>query len=156
MTPSRTRDKARTSALLLPIAAFVLSASLASAELAAWDQEKVTAIAAELVEATKDLRSSLRKQPPPTLGQPGMASFHRLRDELSTIETTAGRLHRSLVEGETRDETLPTYRRMIRSVRSAREDARRISIGEPVAGKIQTAADALRRLGPYYEEEPPV
>ena len=156
MTPSRTRNKARTSALLLPVAAFVLAASLASAELTAWDQEKVTAIAAELVEVTRDLRGALRRQPPPTLGQPGRASFHRLRDELSAIETAAGRLHRALSEGATRDETLPTYRRIIRSVRNAAENARRISIGEPAAGKIKTAGDVLRRLRPYYEEEPPV
>jgi hypothetical protein len=156
MTPSPIRDKVRSAALLLPITAFVLTASLASAELAVWDQAKVTAIAAELVAATKDLRGALRKQQPPTLGQPGMASFHRLRDELSAIETAAGRLHRALAEGGTRDETFPTYRRMIRSVRNAAEDARRISIGEPAAGKIKAAGDVLRRLRPYYEEEPPV
>ncbi len=156
MSPSHIRDKARAPALFLSIAALVLAASLASAELTAWDQEKVTAIAAELVEATNDLRGALRRQPPPTLGQPGRSAFHRLRDELSAIESTARRLHRALAEGATRDETFPTYRRMIRFVRNAAVESRRISLGEPAAGRVKASADVLRRLRPYYDEEPPI
>lgn len=156
MTRSRPRDLSRGPALLLSLAALVLVATHARAELTAWDQEKVTATAAELVEATNNLRGALRRQPPPTLGQPGRASFHRIRDELSAIESTARRLHSALSEGGTREETFPTYRRLIRSVRAAAEDLRRISLGEPAAGKLEAAASVLRRLRPYYEEEPPI
>jgi hypothetical protein len=138
------------------MAALLATATLASAELTPWNQEQVTAIAAELKVATKDLRDTLRKQPPPTLGQPGKRAFHQLRDDVAAIDTTAGRLHSALAGGATLDETLPTYRRMISSVRSASDELRRIQLGEPVAGKIEAAAAALRQLRPYYEEEPPI
>ena len=80
----------------------------------------------------------------------------QLRDDVSSIHATAGRLHTALGEGSGLDETLPTYRRLISSVRSASDELRRVQLGEPVAGKIEAAGAVLRRLRPYYEEEPPI
>ncbi len=156
MTRSRTREKTRILASLLSMVALLVTATFASAELTAWNQEQVTAIAAELAETTTDLRNALRRQPPPTLGQPGKRAFFQLRDDLASIQATARRLHNALAEGATRDETFPTYQRLISSVRSAADELRRTQLGEPVAGKVAAAADALRRLRPYYEEEPPL
>ena len=156
MTRSQPREKTRILASLLSMVALLFTATLASAELTPWNQEQVTAIAAELVTATADLRDTLRRQPPPTLGQPGKRAFHQLRDDVSSIHATAGRLHTALGEGSGLDETLPTYRRMISTVRSASDELRRVQLGEPVAGKIKAAGAALRRLRPYYEEEPPI
>ena len=156
MNRSRTLENARILASLLSMVALLFTATLASAELTPWNQEQVTAIAAELLEATTDLRDTLRRQPPPTLGQPGKRAFHQLRDDVTSIQATARRLHTALGEGATRDETLPTYRRMISSVRSASDELRRIQLGEPVAGKIEATAAVLRRLRPYYEEESPI
>ena len=45
---TRSPHKARTLTALLPLAALVLTPILASAELTAWNQEQVTAIAGEL------------------------------------------------------------------------------------------------------------
>jgi uncharacterized membrane protein YccC len=155
MTRSRTLEKARILAFLLSMVALLMTATLASAELTAWDQEQVTAIAAELAEKTKDLRNTLRRQPPPTLGQPGKRAFHQLRDDLASIQATARRLHNALAEGATRDETFPTYQRLMSSVRSASDELRRTNLGEPVTGRVEAAAEALGRLRPYYEEDPP-
>mgnify|MGYP001817929837 CR=1 FL=1 len=155
MTRSGTREKTRILASLLSMVALLATATLASAELTAWDQEQVTAIAADLVDTTSDLRDTLRRQPPPTLGQPGKRAFHQLRDDLASIQATARRLHNALAEGATRDETLPTYQRLMVTVRSARDELRRTNLGEPVTGRVEAAAEALRRLQPYYEEEPP-
>ena len=156
MNRSRPFRKARILASLSSMVALLFTATLASAELTPWNQEQVTAIAGKLVEATSDLRTTLRQQPPPTLGQPGKRAFHQLRDDVSSIHATAGRLQTALGEGATRDETLPTYRRMISSVRSASDELRRIQLGEPVSGKIEAAAAVLRELRPFYEEEPPI
>jgi hypothetical protein len=41
-------------------------------------------------------------------------------------------------------------------VRSAANELRRTQLGEPVAGEVAAAAAVLRRLRPYYEEEPPL
>ena len=154
MTRSRIRQVFGILASLPLAAGLVFSATLASAELTAWDQEKVTAVAAELMAATGDLQTTLRRQPPPTLGQPGRRAFHQLRDDVATIDSTARRLHGALTEGAGREETFPTYRRMISSVRSASDEIGRISLGEPATGKLQAAGAVLRRLRPFYEEEP--
>ena len=128
MTRSHTRKKARILASLLSMVALLFTATLASAELTPWNQEQVTAIAAKLVAATTDLRDTLRRQPPPTLGQPGKRAFHQLRDDVQSIHASANRIHNALGEGAGLDETLPTYRRMISSVRSASDELRRTPI----------------------------
>ena len=52
---------------LLAIAALILAPS-ARAELAAWDQAKVTGLAKELETASDALYPTCRQQPPPNLG----------------------------------------------------------------------------------------
>lgn len=152
----QTLEPVRSTIVLLTLATLALAATSASAELTPWNQEQVTAIAGELHEKTRDLRDTLRRQPAPTLGQPGKRAFFRLRDELGSIDSSARRLHSALAAGEGRDETFPTYRRMILSVRNAARELRRMDLGEPANGRIQAAADVLRRLRPYFEEEPPL
>ena len=88
-------------ALALPL----IAASFAAAEPLPWDQQKVTAIAGELPPATRALRESLRRQPPPTLGQAGKRAFWRLRDQLRSIESTSRRLHNALLAGEGHEES---------------------------------------------------
>jgi hypothetical protein len=134
--------------------ALLFTATLASAELTPWNQEQVTAAAAKLTEATADLRTVLRQQPAPTLGQPGKRAFHQLRDDVTAIDQTARRLHTALQGGANLDETFPTYQRMLSSVRSAQRELRRLQLGEPVASKLQTTGDALRQLQPFYDENP--
>jgi hypothetical protein len=90
------------------------------------------------------------------MGQPGRAAFHRLRDELGAIESAARRLYSALAGGATRDETFPTYRRLIRSVRSASQEIPRLGGGRDDAPKLAAAAEVLRQLRLFYEEEPPL
>jgi hypothetical protein len=136
------------------LAAPVIAASLATAETLPWVQDKVTAIAGELPPATRALRESLRRTPPPTLGQAGKRSFWRIRDQLRSIESTSGRLHNALLAGEGREETLPIYRRMITTVRDAARELNRIPILKPVEEHIETVAGVLKRLRPFYEKDP--
>lgn len=119
-----------------------------------WDQEKVTAIAAELSPATRALRESLRRQPRPTRGQAGNRTFWRLRDQLRSIESASRRLHNALLAGEGHEETFPIYRRMVTTVRDAARELNRIPILKPVEANIETVAGVLKRLRPFYEENP--
>ena len=156
MTHSTVRGKSWTQVSLLVGIALMLTAALANAELKPWDQENVTALAGELHRKTKDMRAAVRRVPPPTLGQPGQRAFHRLRDELGAIEATARRLHKALADGATREESFPTYRRLIRAVRNASEEVPRLGGGRDAAPKLASAAEVLRQLRQYYEEEPPL
>jgi len=132
----------------------VIVASVATAELLPWDQEKVTAIAGELPPATRALRDSLRQKPRPTLGQAGRRAFWRLRDQLRSIEATSRRLHNALLAGEGREETFPIYRRMITTVRDAVRELNRIPTVKPVEANVETVAGVLKRLRPFYEKDP--
>ncbi len=134
------------------LAAPLLVASAASAGLEPWDQEKVTAIAAELPPATRALAATLRQKPQKTLGQPGRASFLLLRDQVRSIDATARRLHSSLEAGEGREATLPIYRRMLRTVRDAERELGRIPAQQGMDEGIDAVADILRRLQVFYEE----
>ena len=152
---------ARAKSLAAPALALVLL-SLAwtpparAGELATWDQEKVTAIAEEIAQAARALRDTLRRQPPPTLGQAGKRAFWQLREEMQVLDSASRRLHRALADGAGRDETFPTYRRLLTTARRAEREARRIALGEPALGRIYAAADAIRRIRPFYEAESPL
>ena len=141
--------------MLFPIVLFAIGQPRnASAELARWDQERVAKIAADLYEAVKDLRDTARKQPPPTAGSLQTRSHYRLLDDLRLIRNETKHLANELKAGQSRDETFPVYRRVQGLRRTAAENARRLFIHEPVLAKIDAARDVLRRLRPYYEEEP--
>ena len=150
------RERALTQLSLLAAIALMLTATPAGTDLKPWQQERVTALAGELQQATQNLRNAVRRVPPPTLGQPGQLAFHRLRDELGAIDATARRLHKALAKGATREETFPTYRRLILAVRSASQEVPRLGGGRDDAPRIAATAEVLRQLRQYYEEEPPL
>ena len=156
MTQSGAREKVWTLLSLLVAMVLMLPAAVASAELEPWQQDHVTALAGELRQETQDIRNAVRRISPPTLGQPGRLAFHRLRDELGAIENAARRLHKALVGGATREETFPTYRRLMRSVRSASQELPRLGGGRDDSPKMAAVAEVLRQLLRYYEEESPL
>lgn len=73
---------------------------------------------------------------------------------MRSIESTARQLHDALAAGAGRDETFPTDRRMILTVRRADRELQRIPTVAPVEQNVQAVADILKRLRPYYETEP--
>jgi hypothetical protein len=126
-------------------------------ELATWDQEKVTAIADDLSQAAQELRDALRRVPAPTIGgRPGRRAFFALREEVQVLASASRRLHTALGEGAGLDETYPTYRRLLVTARRGERELRRVGLGEPVSGKIKETADAIRRIRPFYEADPPL
>ncbi len=147
------RSTTLASLLLAPV---LLAAPDARAELATWDQEKVTAIAEEISQAAQALRVALRRKPPRTLGQPGVRAFWVLRDEMQVIVSSSRRLHEALSQGAGMEETYPVYRRLLRTARRAYRETRNIGLGKPVPGKIDAIADAIRRIRRFYEEDPPL
>ena len=148
---SRSRASIQTS---MALAVFLIAPSVATAELQPWDQEKVTEIAAELPPATRALRESLRQKPPLAMSQASRRAFWRLRDQLRSIETTSRRLHNALLAGEGREETFPIYRRMIVTVRDAARELNRVPTVKPVEENVETVAFMLKRLRPFFEENP--
>jgi len=133
---------------------FVVSAWLPStsfAELAQWDQERVTALGAELTKACDSLYDTFLKEPERTIGSGQSKDFYRLRQLVRRIKSEARQLSSALAKGEGYDQTLPIYDNLMAMVRDAREVSKRTFSSSFVLDKASAAGDVLRRMAPYYD-----
>jgi hypothetical protein len=130
--------------LLLPTAAF--------AELAKWDQARVTQIAEELAVALKDLRKEIRATPQITDPARQRARYEALED-VRIMTNSSKHLASQLKAGKGRDETSSTWRRLGLLRREFEENARKSLIPDPIMEKILKAGELLIRLTPYYASE---
>jgi len=135
--------------LALAFAVWVPSASFA--ELAEWDQERVTTLAAVLAPACDALYDTFSKEPVATVGSGQMKDYHRLRQVVRRIKREAKHLSSALAAGEGYDETLPIYENLMVMVRDARGVAKRTFTSNFVQEKAAAAGDLLRRIAPYYD-----
>jgi hypothetical protein len=133
-------------------AAFVISAGAASAELASWDQDRVTKYADELTAATADLRKALDGVGIQNFAQQN--AIYQVKDTVKMLDTTAGGLAEALKNGKGRDETLPRYKRMESLRRDAEEEGRSADLPDAVFEEVFSVGDALIKLRPYYMDEP--
>ncbi|HME72807.1 MAG TPA: hypothetical protein VKM54_23505 [Myxococcota bacterium] len=124
----------------------------AKAEPAKWDQKRVTSIAQQLAVAVGELRESVRKQPPVS-NPPQRKIRYQALDDLSTWKQVCDSFARSLKAGKGREETYPTYRRIQTIQRDLEEHGRRADVKLDTLNSYAKAADLLRQIAPYYEEE---
>ena len=125
----------------------------ARADVASWDQAKVTAIAKQLVPATQDLYDTFYKQLPPTVGSGQNREFYRLKQVTRVLKTEARELAGSLEKGEGYEATLPSYESLMELVRDARELGARVFATEDLKQKAAAVRGLLNQLGPYYDPD---
>ena len=130
--------------LLLPTAAL--------AELAKWDQARVTQIAEEFEVAMKDLRQEMQAAPPMTDPARQRALYVAL-DDIRIMTNSATLLANKLKAGEGREETFAAWRRLDLLRRDFEENARKAMIEDAIMEKILTAGELLIRLTPYYRAD---
>jgi hypothetical protein len=148
MTPAGLRRVSIVCSALFALAAV----GAAEAQLAEWNQDRVSAIAKEFAEKAGAVYTEVyRNQVTNTIGSGQSKDYARLKDKARLIRSESRRLARQLDKGKDRVETQPSYERMMVEIRDAREIARRLNLGEPLLNKIGAAGDALRRLSPYYD-----
>jgi len=138
--------------LLAPILACGLVAGLAvpaRAELAAWDQDKVTALAKQLEDASKALYDTFYKQPKVGAGQ--SRPYYRLQQDVRRLRLDARGLSRALAGGAGRDETLPAYEDLMQTVRRAQDNARRVFTTKDVHDRADAARELLNQISRYYD-----
>jgi 3-hydroxyisobutyrate dehydrogenase-like beta-hydroxyacid dehydrogenase len=125
------------------------------AELAEWDQERVTQIAEEFAGSMKALRKEMQSAPPITDPARQRALYVAL-DDIRIMTNSATLLANKLKAGEGRQETFAQWRRLDMLRRDFEENARKADIEDAIMDKILTAGELLIRLTPYYksEEEP--
>ncbi len=131
--------------------ALVSIAAPARAELATWDQDRVTKYAAELVTAADDLERSLKQ-----IGIQNLANanaMYQVQDTVKMLHTASRGLAKSLENGKGRDETMPRFKRVETLRRDAEIEGRSADIPEQVFEKVFAVGGALQRLRPYYVEQ---
>ena len=136
--------------------ALALAASLSSparAELAAWDQAKVTALANQLAEASNSLYSTFYKQGPPQLASGQGEDYRSLKQEVRRIQSEAKELAAALGKGDGREDTLDIYDNLMDIVRDARDHARRLFTGKDVQDKASAVRQLLNQITPYYDPD---
>ena len=127
--------------------------SASFAELAKWDQERVTALGGELAKACSELYDTFLKEPQSNIGSGQSNSYYRLRQLVRRVRTEARQLSSSLAKGEGYEETLPIYENLNVIVRDASENARKMFSSGFVLEKATAAGDLLRRIAPYYDPD---
>jgi len=139
--------------LLAPALALLLAAALAAparAELRAWDQAKVTALAKQLDAASKALYDTFYKQPKPGAGQ--AKPYYRLKEDVRLIKNDTRALSRALEKGAGRDETQPAYDDLMQNVRRAQDNAGKVFTTKDLQDKAAAARGVLNQISPYYDE----
>jgi hypothetical protein len=134
----------------------LLSVALAGpghAELAAWDQTKVTALAKQLEENAKALYDTFYKQPPPSAASGQSQEYRRLKQEVRRVKAEAKELARSLERGEGHDDTLPIYEQLMLEVRDARQMAARVFTTQDVQQRAAAVRQGLNEIAPYYDPD---
>ena len=133
----------------------LLPAAIARAELAAWDQARVTALGKELVQASNALYETFRKQPPPSVGSMQSTAYHRLKQFVRMLHVVSQEFADSLEKGEGREQTLTIYDNLMQLARSARDEAARVFVAHDVGDRAGAVRRVLNQLGPYYDPDFP-
>ena len=136
---------------VLVLACTLWMPSASFGELARWDQERVTALAAELTTACDALYATFLKEPVSRIGSGQSRDYYRLRQVVRRVRSEARQLSTALKQGEGYEQTLPVYENLTAIVRDARETSERIFTSNFVQEKAEAAGDVLERIAPYYD-----
>ena len=144
---------ARSIVRVLAAAVLALAASHARAELAAWDQAKVTALSKQLADAAGALNDTFYRQPVPTAGSAQTRGYAKLKDAVKRIQSEAKSLNGKLSQGANREATSNSYKDLMQTVNKAREEAKGLFASTDVTDKAAAVRGVLNQLGPYYDPD---
>jgi len=134
-------------------AGLAFATASARADLAQWDQAKVTALSKQLADAAKALQDTFYKQPTPTIGSANSRDYYRLKQVVRRLRQEADQLQGDLAKGSAREETLPEYDDLMQSVRDAREIGARIFAAQDIKDRATAVRAVLNELAPYYDPD---
>ena len=126
---------------------FALSAAPAAAELATWDQTRVTGLAQQLAQACDAWEQAVREQP----GAGAEASEFGLGMKARGLQEQSQALAGHLAKGEGHDETRNYYRSLKELIDDTEEMAQRSELDEPTMDAWAKVDDLQRQVAPYYD-----
>jgi hypothetical protein len=130
------------------VAFAAVSATPAAADLAAWDQARVTSIAQDLATASEAWWQALRRQPAfvgDAMDENSLLGKSRVLQEMSAS------LASHTKEGQGHDKTVDQYKSMKEIVDDTEVLAQQAALDEPTMDAWAKVADAMRRIAPYYD-----
>ena len=139
---------------ILLVATLALAAGTATparAELATWDQAKVSALAKQLETETRSLEDTFRKQPQATGAQ--RRSYYRLKQDVREVRNGATQLAGALDKGATQEETLPIYEDLMQDIRRVRDFAPQLFTTQDVMERAAAVRQVLNQITPYYDPD---
>lgn len=135
------------------VLAVSLLAPSAGAELAAWNQARVTEIARELAKATEALQTAFDQQSAPAEGSSQRVPYFQLKNRVRMLRNEARVLLKSLEQGGSREQTAWMYEILISHARSARYEAPRVFVANEVGERAGAVRQVLNQLGPFYDPD---
>lgn len=129
----------------------VVAAAPAAAELAAWDQARVTAIAGQWADAADAWQQALRDQPGGQIGSGDAEQAFGLGQKAEALHVQTRALAGHLAKGEGYDKTRNYYRDVKELVDDSDELAQRAELDEPTMDAWAKVVDLQRQIAPYYD-----
>jgi len=140
--------------IAVSVAALALVVALgAQAQTAKWNQEAVTAAAAEFETAVSGLRDAVRQSTAWNLS-PDKSKLYQISQDLRQIEWLAGNLHADLSKGDGLEATTPEYLDLLERREYAKADAMFVDISAQIKPKLDASRAALAKLAAYYPAQP--
>lgn len=125
-------------------------AGVVGAELAQWDQARVTSIAQQLVPAANAWELAVRQEDD-TIGSGTAREESSLRQQARTLREMSAGLAAHLAKGKGHDQTLDLYRSLREVADDTEEAAQRAELDAPAIAAWSKVADLLRQIAPYYD-----
>ena len=137
--------------LALILAAAACLATPASAELAKWDQARVTSIAQQLATACDAFWQAVQRQPGGAIGSGDAGHVFGMQNETRTMTEQSRALAAHLAAGNGYEPTRNEYRGLKEMADDIEEEAQQSSLDEPTMDAWAKLADLLRQIAPYYD-----
>jgi hypothetical protein len=136
-------------------AALALAAPVRGAEPTPWDQAKVTELAEQLSQHTSAAYDAVYRNLSlsQNLGSGQSTLYLRLKDRVRVARTESRHIAKALADGQSREETIFSFQRLLTTVRDIRVVGGRMMIDKPTLDTFAAAHGALRELGAYYDPD---
>jgi hypothetical protein len=142
---------ARTLLLGLATSSALVLATPAAAQLAAWDQARVTSIGKQLADAADAWELAIREQPGGEIGSGDADQQFGLVNKARVIREQSRALADHLAKGDGYDKTRDLYRDLKEVMDDTEVIAQRSELDEPTMDAWSKLVDLQRQIAPYYD-----
>jgi hypothetical protein len=139
--------------LLLGLAAGVAACASTPdrADLAPWDQARVTAIAEQLAGAADAWWQAVREQPGGTPGSGTAQDYFQLQQNAQMLHRQATSLAAHLKAGDGYEKTVHSYQALREIVDDSQVEAQRAFLAKPAQEAWARVAGLVGQVAPYYD-----